>query len=95
MGEDDDRRGFWGRSTTDLIILMITITICLLLLIATLAIGIAQATQPQLDLSAPTQAIGNIVNTIIGLAAGFLAGRTDRERLSRKRNNRDVGDPQD
>ncbi len=79
----------YHRSTMDLVLLMIVGTICALLLIATLAIGIAQAYKPELDLSAPTEAIGSMVNTIIGLLAGFLAGRTDANK--RRRDDTDDG----
>jgi hypothetical protein len=65
------------RSTGDLLVLGIAATICFAV-IATGAITAVYAfVNPGADISGPARLIADIINTLIGLLAGFLAGRTD------------------
>jgi hypothetical protein len=64
------------RSTTDLLILMIAGTICFAVLSAGAAVAVVEIRDPDADTSTAANAISDILNTLIGLLAGFLAGRT-------------------
>jgi hypothetical protein len=64
------------RSTTDLLIIMIAGTICFSVLAAGATVGIIEITNPTVDTSQAVGMIADVINTLIGLLAGFLAGRT-------------------
>jgi len=92
-----------GRSTTDILILMVAGTVCFSVLAAGATVGITAIVNPDSDLSPASNAIGDVINTLIGLLAGFLAGRTDAtqrrlereelaERMRELRENDAVGD---
>lgn len=68
------------RSTTDLLILLIASTICFSVLAAGATIGIIEIRDPSVDTSGAQGTLGDIINTMIGLLAGFLAGRTEQKR---------------
>lgn len=65
------------RSTGDLLVLMIAGTICVVVVTVTLSLIVQAWFQPDRDTSPAASAIGDVINTLIGLLAGFLAGRTD------------------
>ncbi len=73
------RRSPWfaDRSTGDLLILIIAVTICFAVLASGAWLAVLALTQPERDVSAGFSAVADVVNTLIGLLAGFLAGRTD------------------
>lgn len=79
------------RSTTDVLILLIATTICLSVLAAGGTVAIVEIVHPESDTSQAVGAISDVINTLIGLLAGFLAGRTqthmtiERERIEAKR----------
>lgn len=78
------RKPLGERSTGDIMVLMISGTICFGL-VATGAIAAVFAfVHPDADLSGPSRFIADVVNTLIGLLAGFLAGRTDANLATRK-----------
>lgn len=64
------------RPTIDLVLLLIAGTVCAVVLGSTLVVLIKQFTDPE----GPTgfQAIADVVNTLISLLAGFLAGRSEQ-----------------
>lgn len=64
------------RSTTDLLILMIAATICFSVISAGATIGIIEIWNPEKDTTKAVGAVSDVINTLIGLLAGFLAGRT-------------------
>jgi hypothetical protein len=64
------------RSTTDLLILMIAGTICFSVLAAGATIGVIEIMNPDTDTRAAVGTLSDVINTLIGLLAGFLAGRT-------------------
>jgi hypothetical protein len=74
-----DRRKPWfaDRTTGDLLIMVVASTVCLSVLAAGFALFIVTLMYPERDTSQGFHAISDVVNTLIGLLAGFLAGRTD------------------
>jgi hypothetical protein len=66
------------RSTGDLLILMIAGTICLMLLGTVTAVIIIQAVNPDADVLRAVTNLTNVVNTMVGMLAGYLAGKTQR-----------------
>jgi len=71
------------RPTTDLLILLIATTICFSVVAAGATIGIVKVVNPDADVSQGVSAISDVVTTLIGLLAGFLAGRTDSAQQQR------------
>jgi hypothetical protein len=67
------------RTTTDLLILMISSTLCLAILIALISVGMVALVHPEIDTSQAANAISGVLSTLVGLLAGFLAGRTQRQ----------------
>ena len=84
------RRWLSGRSTTDLLILMIAGTICFSVVAAGAAVGIIEIRDPDADTSSAGGTISDVINTMMGLLAGFLAGRTDAFRELRDRDRDEV-----
>lgn len=66
-----------NRSTGELLIIMIAGTVCLVVLASTVAVMIAEFVNPDQDTSGAASQVGDIINTLIGLLAGFLAARTE------------------
>lgn len=72
------KKPWWAERTTgDLLILGISFTVCFSVLASGALVGLLALVQPTRDTSAMVGAIGDVINTLIGLLAGFLAGRTD------------------
>jgi hypothetical protein len=68
------------RSVGELLVLIITSTVCAILLVTTIGIVVLEAIDPDADTSSAGRAISGALSSLTGLAAGFLAGRTDRRR---------------
>jgi len=68
---------FADRTTGDLLILVIASTVCFSVLASGMALFVVTLWVPERDTTAGFHAISDVVNTLIGLLAGFLAGRTD------------------
>lgn len=64
------------RSTADLLVLMIAGTICGGLIATGAVTAVFIFVNPTADVSGPARLIADVVNTLIGLLAGFMAGRT-------------------
>jgi hypothetical protein len=64
------------RSTADVLILMIAGTICGVILLTVVGVNILELVNPDADTKVISAAIANVVNTLVGLLAGYLAGRT-------------------
>lgn len=56
---------------------MIASTVCAVILITVLAVVIVKFFHPETSTDIAVRTIAGILNTMIGLLAGFLAGRTD------------------
>jgi hypothetical protein len=65
------------RSTGDLLVLMIAGTVCFMVLATGASIVVIEIVNPSADTSSAVRQVTGIINTLIGLLAGFLAGRTD------------------
>lgn len=65
-----------SRSTTDLLILLIAGTVCFAILATGALIAATKLLHPSSDTSAAEAALTDVINTMIGLMAGFVAGRT-------------------
>jgi hypothetical protein len=64
------------RTTTDLLLLLVGGTVCATVLLVGAAIFVLEVTGR--DTSKLAGNLTDVINTMIGLLAGFLAGRTDR-----------------
>lgn len=69
-----------GRSTADTLILMIAGTICVAILIATIGVFVIRVYEPKVDLSGLVGNLNDVINTLIGIMAGFLAGKQSNRR---------------
>lgn len=70
------------RSTTDLLILMIAGTICFAVLATGATVGIIEIANSRVDTSGIVNQLSDVINTLIGLLAGFLAGRAHAIQLT-------------
>jgi uncharacterized membrane protein HdeD (DUF308 family) len=68
---------FQDRSTGDILILSITFTVCVSVMASGIVIALVSLLHPDKDVSVWISRITGIINTMIGVMAGFLAGRTD------------------
>lgn len=75
---------FRDRSTSDILVLMIAGTVCWSVLASGLIIAVISFSYPDKDVSNWIARVSGIMNTMVGLLAGFLAGRTTTA-VSRKR----------
>jgi hypothetical protein len=66
-----------GRTTGDLLILIISITIAGAVLLGEVGVVIITLIRPGTDTTTAGAAIASVINVLIGLLAGFLAGKTD------------------
>ena len=85
-----------NRSTGDLLMLVIVGTVAFSVLASGTALFLITILVPDRDTQAGFHALGDVVNTLIGLLAGFLAGRTDaglaRQRYAQAAEQVDVTD---
>lgn len=65
------------RSTSDILLLMIAGTVCFAVLASGALVAVVTLIHPESDTSKAFNSITDVINTLIGLLAGFLAGRTD------------------
>lgn len=64
-----------NRSTTDIVVLCFTLLVCTVLVLITIGIVIAKMIHPEADFSKASEAINNILSTIVGALVGFISGR--------------------
>lgn len=64
-----------NRSTQDLLVLLVAGTICFAVLAAGATVAVIEIINPKVDTDYIVSAIRDTINTLIGLLAGFLAGR--------------------
>lgn len=73
------------KPTGDLMVLMIATTVCSSVFVGGAALVVLAVVRPDLDTSNFARNIADLLNTLIGLLAGFLAGRTDANVTANKR----------
>lgn len=66
------------RPTLELLLLMVAGTICGILLASAVAVAVIEIRDPGADTSAAAASIRDVLGTVLGLLAGFLAGRRNR-----------------
>jgi hypothetical protein len=72
------------RTTADLLVLMLAGTICLTVLGASTAVIVAGFVNPDDEHAGAVAVVADTLQMLISLLAGFLAGRTDAERVRRE-----------
>jgi len=65
------------RSTGEIMVLSITATVCFGIIASGALVGVLVLVRPDVDVTPWITRITGLLNTMIGLLAGFLAGRTD------------------
>jgi ABC-type proline/glycine betaine transport system permease subunit len=70
------------RPLMDIIILMVAATICSAILISLIAIAAIELINPDQDTTVATATMASFLNILMGLLAGFIAGRTERKQRS-------------
>jgi ABC-type Na+ efflux pump permease subunit len=74
---------FWlTRTTGELVILGLAITVILMLLGAGMSIIIFEAIDPDTDTNPGLVVLSDILNTLIGVIAGYLAGRQEAPKVN-------------
>lgn len=63
------------RSTAEILVLAVTFTVCIGLLVSGATLLIFEFVHPEADTSTAFQLLAGVINTLIGLIAGFLAGK--------------------
>jgi hypothetical protein len=71
-------------------LLMVAGTICMAIIIAIVSIGVIEVVHPETDTNEAAIALGAVLNTLVGLLAGYLAGRTQRQKERERRDNADT-----
>jgi hypothetical protein len=71
------------RPTGDLLILMIAGTICFAVVASGAALFVTHLLRPDEDVSQAASLVSDTLNTLIGLLAGYVAGRTNLTTASR------------
>ena len=74
------------RPTGDLLVMMVAGTICFTVVSTGVSIIVVEFVNPQQDTAVATRAIVGVVNTLVGLLAGFLAGKTGSIMAEERRN---------
>jgi len=71
--------GLRDRSTGEILVILIAGTVCFSVMAGGATIGIIEIMHPEADTSSALGTLSDVINTLIGLMAGFLAGRTDTQ----------------
>lgn len=78
LGVGGDMFSWLGkRSTGEIMVIAITFTVCASIFAGGIAVTIVAITHPDTDVTVWVTRITGLLNTLVGLLAGFLAGRTD------------------
>ena len=70
----EPRRKF-HRSTTDIVIIIFAAMVGIMLVIGMVGLLVLKFYRPELNVQAGTEAIVNIITTIVGALVGFIGGR--------------------
>jgi len=82
---------FRNRPTSDILILLVAFTVCFTVVTSGATIVVIELFHPSTDTSDGLRTITGIINTLIGLLAGWLAGKTGSalEEQNRRGNEED------
>jgi hypothetical protein len=64
-----------GRSTVDIVIILLAGMVGATLTLGTIGIIIGKITHPEVDFAGGEKVVGNIIQTIVGALVGFVGGR--------------------
>jgi hypothetical protein len=67
------------RTTTDLLLLMVVATVCVVVLASAVTLAVLSVSRPEVDTTTAQATTRDGVAALIGLLAGFLAGRRPPE----------------
>jgi hypothetical protein len=76
------------RTTGDLLVMLIASTVCFLVVGTGVTIMVVEILNPQVDTEGAVGQVSDVVNTLIGLLAGFLAGRSDVAKIEQETRRR-------
>jgi hypothetical protein len=68
------------RNAGEILIILVTLTVCVSIILAGTGLFILSIIQPERDTNKALVAVLNIINTLIGVVAGYLAGSTSKEK---------------
>jgi Na+/phosphate symporter len=68
------------RTTGDTLVLMVAGTVCTVIVLSAIAVVVVVLARPDADVSHLTGALASVDTTLVGIIAGYLAGRTGREK---------------
>jgi uncharacterized membrane protein YraQ (UPF0718 family) len=71
------------RPTTEVVVILFTMLICVVMLIVTVGAISFKMIHPEQDITKATEAINNMLSTIIGALVGFISGRAYGRREER------------
>lgn len=66
---------FKNRSTTDLVVILFSLMVAVTVIMGAFGLIWIRMTQPQADIKAGSEFLGNIITTIVGALVGFVGGR--------------------
>lgn len=72
--------GLWDRPTADVLVIMVAFTICFTVLATGAGVLVLTIAYPERDVSNTVQVLAYIINTLLGLLAGFFIGQGRRSR---------------
>jgi len=66
---------FKDRSTIDIVVILLTVTVGGILCLAVIGLMVMRLLHPNADVSRGAEAVGGLVQTIVGALVGFIGGR--------------------
>ncbi len=73
-----------GRSTTDVVVLMLCMLICGVMGLIVFGAIVAKIIRPEIDLSKAVDSVNQMLSTIVGAIVGFISGRSFGRREERQ-----------
>lgn len=77
------RLDFATRPTTEIVVILFTLLICVVMIVITTGTIIAKIWRPDMEVARASEAINNMLSTIIGALVGFISGRAYGRREER------------
>lgn len=66
---------FKNRSTTDIVVIILTTMVALLMILLGIGAIIAKMNYPDMDIKSASELFGNVLTTVVGALVGFIGGR--------------------